>query len=148
MSTCSSGIGPTGPSLSPGYNAVFLRSLASSGCRTLAFGLESLSASNQALVDKRQSEDLLRRVLEACAAAGVHPVINLMTCFPGEEPAEADALPGPVHDALVATGGQGFGQVEHNTFELERLAPLVHYPRLRVGASWPWASLMDWAWCG
>lgn len=74
--------------------------------------------------------------------------MNLITGFPGEDRAAAEAMRASVHDALVAAGGPGFGQVEHNTFELERLAPLARDPRIEITGSWPWASVMDWRWKG
>jgi hypothetical protein len=53
-----------------------------------------------------------------------------------------------VEQTLVAAAGKDFGQIEHNTFELERLAPMAKDPRIEITASWPWASVMDWRWRG
>jgi hypothetical protein len=132
--------------LHPRLDRAFLARLAASGCRTLEFGLETLIADSQVLIAKRQTEALLAKVLDACAQAGIHPVVNLITGFPGEEPEAAAAMRSSVEEALLAAGGPGFGQVEHNSFELERLAPLAKDRRIEITGSWPWASVMDWRW--
>lgn len=132
--------------LHPRLDRAFLTRLAGAGCRTLEFGLETLLPDSQSLIAKRQSEELLLKVLDACAHAGVHPVINVITGFPGEDPEAASAMIAHVEAALLTAGGAGFGQVEHNTFELERLAPMAKDPRIEVTGSWPWASVMDWRW--
>lgn len=146
-------IGGRGPwagctKLHPRLDRGLLRRLAQSGCRTLEFGLETLLADSQTLIAKRQTEGLLAQVLDACAHAGIHPVVNLITGFPGEDPLAAAEMCASVDAALVAAGGGEFGQVEHNVFELERLAPLARDPRIEITGSWPWASVMDWRWRG
>lgn len=70
--------------------------------------------------------------------------MNLITGFPGEEPTAAAAMRASVEEALLVARGPSYGQVEHNTFELERLAPLAKDPRIEITGSWPWASVMDW----
>ncbi|MCK6505660.1 radical SAM protein [Myxococcota bacterium] len=134
--------------LHPRLDRAFVARLAASGCRTLEFGLETLLPDSQELIAKRQTGGLLAQVLDACARAGVHPVVNLITGFPGEDPAKAEAMRAAVEHALLQAGGPGFGQVEHNSFELERLAPLAKDPRIEITGSWPWASVMDWRWRG
>jgi hypothetical protein len=132
--------------LHPRLDRPFMARLAVAGCRTLEFGLETLLPDSQSLIGKRQSEELLLKVLDACAQAGVHTVINVITGFPGENPDAASAMIAQVERALVGAGGHGFGQVEHNAFELERLAPIAKDPRIEITGSWPWASVMDWRW--
>lgn len=132
--------------LHPRLDRRFLEMLAHSGCRTLEFGLETLLPESQALIGKQQSRSVLCKVLDACAGSGVHPVVNLITGFPGEDPGEAHAMREDVQNLLRSIGGDGFGQVEHNTFELERLAPIARDPRIEITGSWPWASVMDWRW--
>jgi hypothetical protein len=122
--------------------------LGRAGLRTLEFGLETLSGETQGLIEKRQPQALLERVLSGCAAAGVHPIINLITGFPGEAEGAGEDLINDVQLTLEKVGGPDFGQIEHNRFELERLAPLARDPRMRVRESWPWASVMDWEWVG
>ena len=130
--------------LHPRLDRAMLSRLARSGCRTLEFGLETLLPESQALIAKRQTEELFAKVLDACASAGVHPVVNLITGFPGEEAAAAAEMLAQVERALFVAGGAEFGQVEHNAFELERLAPMASDPRIEITASWPWASVVDW----
>jgi hypothetical protein len=132
--------------LHPRLDRAFVTRLAAAGCRTLEFGLETLLADSQQLIKKHQTDALLARVLDACAHAGVHPVVNLITGFPGEDVAAAAAMRASVEGALRVAGGAGFGQVEHNSFELEHLAPMAKDPRIEITGAWPWASVMDWRW--
>lgn len=134
--------------LHPRLDRALMSRLAASGCRTLEFGLETLVAESQALIAKRQTDELFTMVLDACAHAGVHPVVNVITGFPGEEAAAAAEMLAQVEQSLLRAGGAEFGQVEHNSFELERLAPMAKDPRIEVTGAWPWASVMDWRWRG
>jgi hypothetical protein len=124
-----------------------LKTLVRGGCRTLEFGLETLLPESQRLITKRQSGETLRRNLEACALAGVFPVVNVMTGFPGEDAGAAEEMLRDVRDLLEAECG-GWGLVKHNIFELAPLAPLAGHPGIEITASWPWASMVAWTWRG
>lgn len=132
--------------LHPRLDTAFLRQLAAGGCATLEFGLETLSPTGQAMIDKRQSADLFLRVLDGCAESGISVVVNYITGFPGV-PADEDARwLAFVRDAL-ATRPTLTGKIEHNRFQLERLSPMGRAPAssgLRVTERWPWASVLGW----
>lgn len=49
-----------------------------------------------------------------------------------------------VLEALETASGPDFGQMEHNTFELERLPPMARAPRIEITETSPWPSVMDW----
>lgn len=114
--------------------------LAAGGCRTLEFGVETLVPGTQDLIAKRQSEALLRRTLEACSNAKIFAVLNYMTGLPYED--ECAAADGLARTSALAREHSPYARVEHNVFQLERLAPLVR--DVRVTQSWPLASLLDW----
>jgi hypothetical protein len=132
--------------LAPGLNPEMLRSLAAGGCHTLEIGLETLVEGAQELVDKRQSRPLFVSTLDAAAEAGIALVVNYMTGFPGvDETDEALGL-ADVASLLAARGGRLVACVEHNRFELERLAPLASDPPrgLSVVDEWPWSTVLAW----
>jgi hypothetical protein len=112
--------------------------LARSGCRTLEVGLETLVGETQADIAKRQSGELFLCVLGATSRAGIKLVVNYMTGFPGENQAAAAAALDSVRGICAAHGAT----LEHNEFQLERLAPIAR--SVRVTRTWPLASVMDW----
>jgi hypothetical protein len=128
-------------------DAAMLRELARGGCRTLEIGLETLDEKAQHLIEKRQSYTLFQRTLDAAAGTGIALVVNYMTGFPGVSEADERGWLDAVHRELQARPTLR-AKVEHNHFELERLAPIARSrPRgLQVIAAWPWSSVLDWCW--
>jgi len=126
-------------------NVELFAKLAASGCTTLEVGVETLSPTAQRLVEKKQALPLLEQVIEAAAATGVGLVVNYITGFPGED-LRAELLLLKHVERLVDRPDLR-ARVEHNTFQLERLAPMARNPGrygIRVLASWPWASVLAW----
>jgi len=126
-------------------DVALLTKLAASGCVTLEVGVETLSPTAQRLVEKKQALPLLEQVIEAAAATGIALVVNYITGFPGED------LRGELllleHVKHLIDRPDLRARVEHNTFQLERLAPMARNPGrygIRVLASWPWASVLAW----
>ena len=119
--------------------------LAASGCATLEVGVETLSPTAQQLVEKKQALPLLEQVIEAAAATGIGLVANYITGFPGEDLRAELLLLDHVRHLIGRPGLRA--RVEHNTFQLERLAPMARNPGrygVRVLASWPWATVLAW----
>jgi len=112
--------------------------LARAGCRTLEVGLETLVAETQFDIAKRQSGELFLRVLDASSRAGIKLVVNYITGFPGEDRGAAEGTLVAVRATCAARGAT----LEHNLFQLERLAPIAQ--SVRVTRTWPLASVMDW----
>lgn len=129
-------------------NAELLRRLRDSGCRTLEIGVETLVPESQELIDKRQSPDLLLRVLDAAADVGLALVLNYITGFPGEDPEAAQAAMASLAGELAARRPALHSKLEHHVFEMDRLAPLANQTRprdLRITGAWPWSSVLDWS---
>ena len=121
------------------------RRLASAGCVTLEVGLETLSPAGQALFHKQQSPELFRRTLGNLADAGIAVIVNYMTGLPGVEAEDEAKWLHWVGGSAAEVGA--LARVEHNTFQLERMAPMGLKPEqygIRVTRSWPWASVMAW----
>ena len=119
--------------------------LAASGCSTIEVGLETLSSTAQRLVKKKQAMELLVQVVDAATKVGLGLVVNYITGFPGED-LRAELLLLEHVQRLVQRPGLR-ARVEHNTFQLERLAPMGRAPEkygIRVVAGWPWASVLAW----
>ena len=119
--------------------------LAEAGCSTLEVGVETLSPTAQRLVEKKQALPLLEQVVDAAAATGIGLVVNYITGFPGEDLRGELMLLEHVRNLIDRPGLRA--RVEHNTFQLERLAPMARHPGeygIRVLASWPWASVLAW----
>ena len=128
------------------FDKGFLRALASAGCATLEFGLETLTPSGQLLIAKKQALPLFLRVLDAANDAGIAVVVNYITGFPGTEHAEELRWLDRVRSALLERP-ELVAKIEHNDFQLERMSPMGRDPfghGLRVTRSWPWASVMEW----
>jgi radical SAM superfamily enzyme YgiQ (UPF0313 family) len=133
--------------LSPRFDAPFVRRLVAGGCRTLEFGVETLSRSAQHLVSKRQPDVLLERVLDAATEAGLTLVLNYITGFPGQDERAELLLFDHLCLMVEARAPDLIAHVEHNRFQLERLSRMGREPRgygIRVTASWPWASVLAW----
>lgn len=122
-------------------DVVRLRSLADAGCRTLEMGIETFVEASQEMIDKKQSREDFLRAVEAAAEASVSLVVNMMTGFPGEDSPKAQEELARLR-AVVSLAGAV--KIEHNRFELERLAPLAKSDRIRITGSWPWSSLLAW----
>jgi len=123
----------------------FLAMLARSGCKTLEIGVETLSDTAQQLVSKKQSLALLEQVIDAAAVAGIALVVNYITGFPGEDLQAELMLLEHVRNLLDRPDLDA--RIEHNTFQLERLAPIGRQPGrygIRILGSWPWASVLAW----
>lgn len=133
--------------LSRALDAMTLRALAAGGCATLEIGLETLAEDAQLLIRKRQPPRLLLDTLDAMEATGIGVIINYMTGFPGVDPGAEQHGLAVLEEEIAARPGLVV-KVEHNRFELERLAPLAHTPPrgLRVSGSWPWSSVLAWTW--
>lgn len=133
--------------LHPALDAPLLRLLAQSGCDSLEIGLESLVPETQALIAKHQPPELLGRFLDAARDAGVGVVVNYITGFPYEPPASGGRGLQAALTALEQRAPALRGVLHHNTFQLERLAPLALEAArfgIRVTRSWPWATVLDW----
>jgi hypothetical protein len=129
--------------------------LRDNGLTTLEVGLESLLLQTQQLIGKVQSPRLFEEfVASVSCVPGLSLVVNYMTGFPWEVPSEAQEKFEEVRAILgrylgVRDSDPGSrAKLEHNTFELERLAPMAKNPakygiqqdNLKI---WPWASVIE-----
>jgi len=130
--------------LNPRLDADLLRRIARGGCRTLEIGLETLVPASQILIDKQQPAALFLAILDGAADAGISLVVNYMTGFPGEDPEEAQQHRQRVERELEMRRPKLMAKLEHNEFELDRLAPLATSAIVDVTGNWPWSSLLDW----
>lgn len=133
--------------LAPALDESMLLKLADGGCHTLEIGLETLDENAQRLIGKRQSRELFVRTLDAASRAGIALVVNYMTGFPGVSNDDELWWRAWLEEELRRRPSLR-AKVEHNRFELERLAPLAQRPPpgLRVVDAWPWSSVLDWTW--
>jgi hypothetical protein len=69
-----------------------LRSLFTSGCRTIEFGLESGSLSILKRINKGISLNTVKRILADCEDVGIHAILNCMVGFPFETEEDAEEL--------------------------------------------------------
>lgn len=123
-----------------------MRDLATGGCATLEFGLETLVPDAQRLIGKQQSIGLFCRVLDAACSAEISVVINYITGFPGVDAGEDGRWLDRVRAEFAARPGL-IAKLEHNRFQLERRSPMGMAPELhglQVTRRWPWASVMGW----
>jgi len=123
-----------------------MRRLFGEGLRTLEIGLETLDGASQSIINKPQSPELLRRFLDAAAAAGVGIVINYMTGLPGADREEEQRWLRVLRDE-VAERPLLKAMIEHNTFQLEMLSPMGVDPAaygIEVVRRWPWSSLLEY----
>jgi len=128
------------------FDADFLTALFDGGCRTLELGIETFAADGQQLIDKPQSVDLFRRVMDAAQEAGVALVVNYITGFPGVDESEDLFWVTWLHEQFELRPGLD-AMLERNTFQLERLSLMGSEPDgygLRVVEKWPWSSVLAW----
>lgn len=121
-----------------------MKKLWASGCRTLELGVETFVASSQGRIDKPQNREVFLGVIDAAAAAGVALVLNCITGFPGEDESEAKDGLEWTRQQLAARSRSLRWLLEHNRFQLERLAPMRQDADVEVVQSWPWASVLAW----
>lgn len=122
-----------------------MRRLFGEGLRTLEIGLETLDGASQSIINKPQSPELLRRFLDAAAAAGVGIVINYMTGLPSADREEEQRWLRVLRDEVDARPALK-AMIEHNTFQLEMLSPMGSNPSaygIEVVRRWPWSSLLE-----
>ena len=86
--------------------------------------------------------------LDNAAATGLPLVVNYITGFPGEAPDEAARWLQWVEREIALRRPALVAKVEHNTFQMERLAPLARDPRIDITRTWPWATVLGWWWKG
>ena len=123
-----------------------MRELAAGGCNTLEIGLETLSPDGQTLIHKPQSPELFLRFLDAAEAAGIAVVVNYITGLPRIDAAEEEHWHAFARHELRKRPGL-VAKIEHNGFQLERLAPMGRDPAkfgLKIVQSWPWATVLDY----
>lgn len=131
--------------LSAKLDDTLLRAAAQAGLSTIEFGVETFVPNVQRLIRKRQPFDLFLANVEAATRAGIAVVVNYITGFPAEAEAEGRAWLERVQRVVEALGPTV--KFSHNTFELERRAPLAalgEQARIRVVRVWPWSSLIEW----
>mmetsp|Transcript_25354 Transcript_25354/g.51694 ORF Transcript_25354/g.51694 Transcript_25354/m.51694 type:complete len:484 (+) Transcript_25354:464-1915(+) len=132
--------------LSSRLDRELLEHLTNNGLATLEVGLESLLLETQHRIRKPQPVELYERFLtDAANIPELSIVVNYMTGFPWENKVAADAKLDEARTLLTNHLGER-GCVEHNTFELERLAPMANNPeKYCIGSvkAWPWASVLE-----
>jgi hypothetical protein len=122
-----------------------LSHLAVGGCKTLEIGLETLDLAAQGLIKKRQSEATWLAFLDAAAAAGVAVIANYITGLPGIDRGDEIQSRAAAERALMARRPALVSKLEHNTFQLERLAPMAREPArfgLHITERSPWSSVL------
>lgn len=134
--------------LSKSLDFYALDELNACGLSTLEVGLESLLLDTQKRISKVHTPFVFEQFLaDAERVDRLSLVVNYMTGFPWENPEEAkrklDDVVNMVKDYLGHRG-----MVEHNTFQLERLAPMAKNPtifKINEGSikEWPWASILE-----
>jgi hypothetical protein len=125
-----------------------LRQLRGDGLATLEVGLESLLSETQHRIGKIQEQVLFEDfVSNISKVPDMSIVVNYMTGFPWEDPIESHRKLREVEDILYTQLGPR-AKVEHNRFELERLAPMAKNPA-KYGIQrdglifWTWASVIE-----
>jgi hypothetical protein len=125
----------------------FLQGLFESGCRTLELGVETLSPEAQRLIQKVQSPQLLKAVLEAAARAGLPLVLNYITGFPGQDAEVEATFLAELHALVGSLAPELTARFEVNKFQLERESAMGKAPTrfgIRVTRAWPWATVLAW----
>ena len=124
-----------------------LARLAAGGCRTLEIGLETIDTRAQAMILKRQNAATFFEFLDAASAVNIAVVVNYITGLPGVDRAEEARSRLVTEQALTSRQPALVSKLEHNTFQLERLAPMGLTPErfgMRVTKRSPWASVLEW----
>jgi len=134
--------------LSSKLDKVTLKALQANGLGTLEVGIETLLRSSQNQIKKVQSQEVFQKFLfdVASVSGDFSLVVNYMTDFPWENSVESLAKLDEVKSLVSKVLGER-GCVEHNSFELERLAPIARTPALfgiRSVTAWPWASVLEY----
>ncbi len=75
--------------LVPGLNESIIQSMARAGCKTVIIGLESMSPRILKLMDKPQTPEHAKRILECLKDAGIKVVVDVIFGFPTETIEEA-----------------------------------------------------------
>ena len=127
----------------------FLQYLRDRGLVTLEVGLESMLPETQKRIDKIQCPKLYQKVVhDVSSVDGLSLVVNYMTGFPWEDIEMSSQKVNEVSSLLRTSLGE-YGHLEHNTFELERLSPMMKDPSsfdIDPGLlkEWPWASVVQY----
>ncbi|KAL7570350.1 hypothetical protein ACA910_017191 [Epithemia clementina (nom. ined.)] len=129
-------------------DAQFLQYLRDRGLATIEVGLESLLPETQKRIDKIQSQAIYEKFVQDVASVkGLYLVVNYMTGFPWEDPEASTRKMREARELMLDYLGDS-GHLEHNSFELERLSPMMSDPpsfdistdKLK---EWPWASVVE-----
>lgn len=117
------------------------------GCRTLEIGLETIDTHAQAMIMKRQKRTTFSEFLDAASATNISVVVNCITGFPGVDPSDEAYSKAIIEHALKRRRPALVSKLEHNQFQLERLAPMALTPEqfsMRITKRSPWASVLEW----
>ncbi len=115
------------------------------GCSTIELGIETIHPRLQRLIDKPQPMSLVESVIDACAAAGIRVVLNLLYGLPGETRAEAQVQLAWFERLVRRHPGLVHGS--HNLVEVNRAAPFATRPGefgIELGPVGPWAFSYCW----
>lgn len=124
-----------------------LEHLAAGGCRTLEIGLETIDRHAQSVIMKRQNEATFYKLLDAAAASNIAIVANYITGLPNVDANEQARCRALVEAEMETRKPALVSKLEHNTFQLERLAPMGRNPErygIRITHRAPWASVVTW----
>lgn len=123
---------------------------AAAGLRTLEVGVETLDPESQRFIDKFQPQAKLYAFLKRVAAVpDLTLVANYITRFPWERKERAEHYRNEVAQMLQETLGDHRSTLEHNFFELQRLAPIHRTASTDGGLEignlryHPWASTVQ-----
>jgi radical SAM superfamily enzyme YgiQ (UPF0313 family) len=75
-----------------GWTSDIIKTIASSGCRRLIFGLDAATERIQGLMNKHTSIEHAENVLEWCARERIAAQVNFIVGYPGEEANEAQEV--------------------------------------------------------
>lgn len=117
------------------------------GLGTLEIGVESFDAQTLRWMDKRQTPAAVDDLLEDAAGLDLHLVLNVMFGFPGQHRDEAEAEAVRLTRTLPARFPDTRMSLEINLLEVERRSRLARDPErfgIRLGARWPWSSIVEW----
>ena len=124
-----------------------LARLASAGCRTLEFGLETIDGCGQSMFAKPLDRHMAERVIATCVRHGVAVVVNQIFGFPGQT--QASALEQLAwFDALrSASSAPELIHASCNLLEINRGAPMAKDPaqfEIELQGIAPWAFSYAW----
>jgi hypothetical protein len=124
-----------------------LARLALGGCKTLEVGLETLDRRAQGMILKRQTAGTFFDFLDAATAANIAVVVNYITGLPDSDLLEEARSKSLAEHTLAIRRPALVSKLEHNRFELERLARMAQLPErfgMRITHSAPWSSVLEW----